>query len=424
MKHLVLLVAAALIAGACSPGPGTTASPGADGASPTTIRFLLSGGPEELAAYTAIADEFALVRPELEVEVSAVARQDDLLARLTSGFAASSPPDVFLINFRKYGLYAAEEVLAPVQPFIDASELINPDEFFQAPLAAFQFYGENQTCLPQNVSSLVTYVNRELFEAAGVALPTGDWDWDQFSATAKALTDEVTGVHGIGTDPALIRLAPMVWSAGGAVVDNQLAPTTLTLDTPEALEALDFFTSLVATGVAPDDLDEQARDSEARFIDGNLAMFWSSRKEVPGFREAIDDFTWDVVPFPLAPDGERVTMLHADAFCLAAGTGREQSAWDFVEFALGPLGATILAESGRTVPSNKAVANSPAFLRTDAPPANGQVFLDNAEIVRATPSTATWNEVENQADDILKELFYGRITKERALARLGQLVFR
>ena len=70
------------------------------------------------------------------------------------------------------------------------------------------------------------------------------------------------------------------------------------------------------------------------------------------------------------------------------------------------------------------MAESPAFLRPDVPPANAQVFLDNAEIVRATPSTATWNEVEKQADDILEELYYGRITLERALERLTSIDFR
>ncbi len=414
------LAAAALALTACSGGAPANDDPDA----PTTIRLVLFGGPEEQAAYQRVADAFHGEHPDLTVELQVVAKQDDLLARLTSAFAAGTPPDLFLINFRKYGLYAEQGVLAPVQQFLDASDAFDLDEFYQAPLDAFRFGGTELTCMPQNVSSLVTYVNLDLFEAAGVDLPTSNWDWDDFTAAAQATTGldpdgNGTASFGIGTSPSLIRLAPLVWSNGGEVVDDSTSPTRLTLDTPEAIEALDFLTSLPTTGIAPGDLDEQARDSESRFLDGDLAMYWSSRREVPTFRE-VTSFDWDVAPFPIAPGGQPVTMLHSDAFCLSA-QGKTTDAWQFVEFALGEVGATILAESGRTVPSNRPVAESDAFLRTDVPPAHARVFLDNAEIVRATPSTADWNAVENQADDILEALYFGRITREVAVERLAAL---
>ena len=38
------------------------------------------------------------------------------------------------------------------------------------------------------------------------------------------------------------------------------------------------------------------------------------------------------------------------------------AAWRFVEFALGPEGAPVIAKTGRTVPSLKSVAESDAFL--------------------------------------------------------------
>ena len=44
-------------------------------------------------------------------------------------------------------------------------------------------------CLPQNLSSLVVYYNRDLFDAAGVPYPEAGWTWDDFLAAAKALDD-------------------------------------------------------------------------------------------------------------------------------------------------------------------------------------------------------------------------------------------
>jgi len=413
------LVAALVVAGCTAPGPATSASD----AVPTTIRLLMFGGPEERAAYQEVATAFHAQRPDLNVVIDAVAGQDELLARLTTGFAGGNPPDVFLVNFRRYGQFAALGALQPVQPLIEVSDVIDLADFFEEPLTAFRYDGGDLSCLPQNVSSLVTYVNLDLFEAAGLDVPFDGLDWNTLVEVATALTDADSGVYGLGTSPSLVRLAPLVWSTGAELVDDMVAPTRLTLDDFPQRDALDFLLDLnLVHEVTPPDLAEQARGSHDRFLDGDLAMLWSSRIEVPTFR-TITDFAWDVVPFPIAPGGRDVTMLHSDAFCLPAGLDTTDAAWAFVEFASTVPGQTILAESGRTVPSRIDVAASAAFLRNDVPPTHAQVFLDNIQVVRATPSTASWNEVERRADDILEAAFYGRISREDARARLRELSF-
>ena len=48
-------------------------------------------------------------------------------------------------------------------------------------------------CLPQNLSSLVVYYNRDLFDAAGVPYPEAGWTWAEFLDAAKALTRDIDG---------------------------------------------------------------------------------------------------------------------------------------------------------------------------------------------------------------------------------------
>jgi multiple sugar transport system substrate-binding protein len=81
-------------------------------------------------------------------------------------------------------------------------------------------------------------------------------------------------------------------------------------------------------------------------------------------------------------------------------------------------GQTILAESGRTVPSRIDVAASPVFLEPDLPPASSEVFTDAATHLRATPHTATWPRVEKEADTLLEEVFYGRAAREAGIRAL------
>ena len=405
-----LVSALGLLAGCSSSGSGAPA-----GGEP--IRLVLFGDPVETAGYEQLVEAFETENPDVDVALSPVAEQDDLLAKLTTQFAAGRPPDVFLVNYRNYGQFAASGVLAPVQPLLDSSSVIDEKDFAPAALDAFRFDGDELTCMPQNVSSLVTYYNVDMFEDAGVPLPRPGWTWEEFLSAAKALTGG--GSYGLGTEPSLIRVAPFVWSAGGEVVDDPSDPTLLTLGTGAARRGLDFFLDLQTVhGVVPPDREEQSQTSESRFLDGTLGMYLNSRKSVPTLR-TIEGFTWDVAPLPVAPGGEPATILHGDAYCLA-DTERRSDAWRFVEFANSVQGQQILARSGRTVPSRTDVATSEAFLRPDEPPANGRVFVDVVPTIRSVPHTASWARVESEADSILTELYYGRLEREEGIDLLMQ----
>ena len=417
-RLLGLLLAASLALAACA-GDGRPGAAAGSTAASDPLTLLLFGGPEEVAGYEAMAAAFEDANPDLRLTISPVANQDDLLARLSTSFAAGSPPELFLVNFRTYGQFVAQEAIAEVQPHLDASDAIREDDFVEPPLEAFRFDGQTLSCQPQNVSTLVAYVNLDLFARAGLEVPYDGWTWDEFVAAARAMTGE--GTYGLGTEASIIRLAPFVWSNGGDVVDDVDTPTRLTLDTGPARQAYDFFLDLsLEHGVVPPDAEEQSETAEARFLRGGLGMYLNSRKSTPTLR-TITGFAWDVVPLPVAPGGEPVTMLHSDAYCIAAGTGREDDAWRVIEFAMGERGQQILAASGRTVPSRIDVLESPAFLDPSEPPAHAEVFADNARIARATPHVASWVRVEHAVDDVLTGAFYGRIDRDAALRQMNEI---
>ena len=100
------------------------------------------------------------------------------------------------------------------------------------------------------------------------------------------------------------------------------------------------------------------------------------------------------------------TVLHSDAYCLAKSSPRKDAAYRFIEFAMSTEGATMIAKTGRTVPSLKAVAESPAFLDPAAPPHSARVFLDSILHMRRTPNIATWNEIESRVDPMIEDWFY------------------
>jgi multiple sugar transport system substrate-binding protein len=389
-----LLVSSALALPACSDASGEPAGR-------TSIRVQVSGEPEETAVYAAVATAYTNAHPGTKVEVVEVPEKSDHLARLSTSFAAGNPPEVFLVNFREYAQFVARGAIEPAGPLLEERGL-DVGDYFPQPVDAFTYDGALQ-CMPQNVSSLVVYYNSGLFADRGVPAPRPGWTFEDFVRTARQLTDPKAGLHGVGLSADLIRLAPFVWSAGGDIVDDTNRPTAFTLDTPQARVGVDAVVGLVRDGLVPSEEDIAAQNLQTRFVTGKLGMLLSSRREVPTLRE-VEGLEWNVASLPVID--KPASILHSDAYCISAGGGDVKAAADFVSFAVGQQGQTIAALGGRTVPSLKAVADSPAFLDPSRAPESSQVFLDAIPLIRRTPVTPSWPEIEDIAAEQLTRAFY------------------
>jgi multiple sugar transport system substrate-binding protein len=373
-----------------------------------SIDFQVFGDPAELAVFQDVVKGFSELQPDAKVNIVHIPSQGEHMTKLSTSLAAGNPADVFLINYRRYGQFASKGVIEPVAPLLEKSTLIKEDMYWPQALDAFRYNGTLQ-CIPQNISSLVVYYNKDLFAKYGVSEPPADWNWDQFLAAAQTLTKDENGdgtfdVHGVGIEPQLIRVAPFVWANGGEIVDNPEKPTTLTLQTGPAREAVQFFMDLsLVHKVVPSEPEAKAEDIESRFMNGRLAMIFASRAATPSFRE-IEGFKWDVAPLPQKQ--QKASILHSDAYCIAAASKNKELAWRFVEYAQGPDGQTRAAKLGRTVPSLKSIAESPAFLDPSQSPANSQAFLDAIPNIKLVPVLSTWPQIENTVNEELERAFY------------------
>jgi len=382
------------------------------------VSFMVFGDPAELAAYQALVDAFRAAHPEIEVELRHVAGQGDYQKQLVTAFSAKAEPDVMLLNHRRVAQFAAQGGLEPLGSYLEGSKKLDRAEFYPQALEAFEWDGQTW-CIPQNVSSLVVYYNRALFDAAGLDYPTEGWSLDGLVAAARALTRDLDGdgqadQYGVGMDIGLMRLAPFIWQFGGELLDDDANPTRLALDTPEAQAAFRWLAGLqVVEGVAPGAAAEQAEESENRFMSGRLGMYLNSRRGVTTYR-TVEGLDWDVAPLPQG--AQPAGILHSDGYCLSARAEDKEGAWALIEFANSAEGQTIMAGTGRTVPSLRAVAESAAFLDPDQAPASSRVFLDALPLLRRMPNLPNWPAIEETASREIERAFYGQATVEEAAA--------
>ena len=291
-------------------------------------------------------------------------------------------------------------------------------------MEAFRWRGQ-QLCLPQNVSSLAVYYNRDLFAKYGVAEPKAGWTWNDLVATAhradprrerrdrarrrvRRAAARRSPCYGLGVEPTLIRLAPFVWSNGGEIVDDPSArrPGSRSTRRGAARRSQDFVDLRLAYGVVPTDEEVEAEDDEARFANGRLAMLLSSRRvttDVPddqglrvGRRAAADVRRAGRHPALRRVLHDQRRRAHKDA------------AWRFVEFALGPEGQRIIAgdRAHRPVATSR-WRQSPAFLDPAQPPAQlAGLPRRDPDASGAVPTISTWPEIEDATGGILENALY------------------
>jgi multiple sugar transport system substrate-binding protein len=401
--------------------PATAAAPPATATTAALsgeLSFLVFGEPAESKAFFDVANGFMAANPGVKINTESVPSQPDHLVKLSTSLAAGDPPDVWVIDYRRFGLLQNSGVIDPAGPHLAQSTVMQATDFYTKPMQPFTVNGQLQ-CIPLNMSSLEVYYNKDLFDKAHLAYPKMGWTWDEFLQDAIAITKLSTPdekIYGVGIDPQLIRLAPFIWENGGDIVDDQTHPTRLTLDTPAAKEAFQWFVDLQAKYHVISSQEENASEQdETRFLFNTLGMWLLSRRVVPALRTS-SGFTWDVAPMPKGK--ELYSILHTDGYCIAAASKNKDLAWKFVEYANGPEGQVITAKTGRSVPSLRSVALSPTYLDSSKPPAHNEVFLDMEPYLRATPQIGTWPDIELRANAAIEQAFYGNISVDDAIKEI------
>ncbi|MEO6063840.1 MAG: sugar ABC transporter substrate-binding protein [Thermoflexales bacterium] len=411
--------AAALILAACgaaapptaapAPRPAATAiaaatvAPAASG----IVSWMVAGDNVEFDAYKRIAAAFEAANPAIKVDLVYIPASADYRNRLAADFASGSPSDVVFMNYQRYPTFADKNQLAPLGDYLARSATLKESDFYAAAMDTYKWRGSTW-CLPGNMSSAVIYYNKKLFDGAKVGHPKANWTWDEFVASARAISrdDPSLGrVYGYGTEISLFRVAPYVWSAGGEIVDSNDAPTKLSLESDKAVASIQRYVDLqVKYQAAPSAVAEKAEDSLTRFMNGKLGMYMDSRRVVPLFRDTIkDSFDWDVVALP--SQGTSTSILHSDGYCMPAAAKNKAAGWKLIEFAAGPPGQTTMTKIGRLVPSLKAIAESPVFLDPNARPANSKVWLETQ--IRPVPSHKNWPAIETAITKELEKAYYG-----------------
>lgn len=387
------LLSAAFLLTACGGGGGEDAEDGSK-----KITFMYRGGEDEKIAYQKAIDQYT-ADTGVDVEII-VTTADDYSTKLKAAITGRQVPDVFYIEPGSVQSFVHSGVVLDLTDRLETIEGVDIDNLWEYGVDSFRFDGTIQGqgaiyALPKDIGPFSFGYNKTMFEAAGIPAPDIDtpYTWDEFVEVAKKLTADTNGdgeldQWGTGLNVNW-NLQPFVWSNGGDWISED--GKTVTVDTPEFTEALQWFADLSNVhGVTPSVAEAQTLDTYQRWMKGEIGFFPIAPWDISTYEEL--DFDWDLIPYPAGKTGESATWVGTLGIAASATSKHPDEAVDLVAYLSTNVETQkLLVEAGIQVPNLKDVAEEWVAEAVEKP-ANRQEFMDIAkDYGRALPANKTYS---------------------------------
>lgn len=385
---------------------GGTASGGSDAttigsepASGTLTMWAMGTEGELLPEFIAAFEE---ANPDVDIEVTAIP-WDAAYNKFQTAIAAGNTPDLAMVGSTWMADFTDAFTTVPTD--------LDTDGFFPGSVATNEV-ADRLVGVPWYVDTRVLYYRTDLAAQAG-------WDdaptsWDELTQLASDYQSKAGAEFGIrlpaGND-AFQGTLWMPWSNGGDLTDGD----AWTLDTPEMVEAYEYYESFFADGLADADADISSGAQEAAFVDGSTPMlidgpFMRSSLAAVGGEDFDEKYATAIIP---AADSS--VSFSGGANLVVFNNGENQrSAWKLAQWLTEPETQVAWYEASGDLPSKQIAWEDPSLADSDSL----ATFGEQLETARATPVTTSWVQVSAAADQGLELLRRGQGSVEDVLADL------
>jgi multiple sugar transport system substrate-binding protein len=188
--------------------------------------------------------------PDVQVKLSTFPFDDYTNGtKLTTAFASGKGPDVFWTSASTMLDFVTNGIAADIGDVIGSAK----SKFSKASMEAVTVAGKIRA-LPFEQSPMGIYYRTDIFEKAGISVPT---NWEDLRSAAKELTTKKRAGIIIEPSPGAygdFAWWSFLWSAGGEVVDKNWKKSLLR--TPEAASAFQLWGDFIRDGSSPKKLTE------------------------------------------------------------------------------------------------------------------------------------------------------------------------
>lgn len=365
----------------------------------TEVTFSTWGSQSEVSVIKELISDFEKENPSIKIKLLHI--PDNYFQKLHLLVASDLTPDVIFINNLNARIYIMANKLEPLS--------VNRDDFLENSLEPLTYHG-NVYAIPRDISNMVVYYNKDLFDKYGVAYPQKDWSLQDFLAKAQDLTKDIdkdgkTDLFGFGFEKNSLFWLPFLLSNGGGIISSD--EKHIIFNRENSINAIQFYSDLRNKYHVAPKADEQALlTSSQLFLQGKVAMHLCGRWCSMTYKKNAD-FNWDVAVFPKGSSGS-VVGLDTSGWAISSSSNHKIEAKKFVDFISSDKSFELMTQSGLIFPARKSVAYSKIF--TASPPKNTDVFFDTLYSSLSTPLSAKYTEINDILNEELEPLFAGHMS--------------
>jgi multiple sugar transport system substrate-binding protein len=397
LRALALLGVATLAVTAAGCSAGDTGA--GDGPEPVVMWGSWSGDQvkqleEQAARFNDAQDDY---------EVSYVP-QELVEEKLLTALAGGQVPDVVLWDRYQTSLYAPKGALATIDDFVKEDD-IDTGVFYEPALGEMEVDGKLYG-LPLLVDNRSLIYNQSRLDGAGVTAPT---NWDELRTAAEAMTvrdgGKLTQAGFDLSDPGLFSM--YLAQAGGQLLNDDETKTAF--NSAEGLEVLDFWQSLLDTGV----YEQGFGDTGDAFAEGRTAMKLDGPWALSTL-DQVDGLEYGVAQPPAGPDGDTGAYMGGFGLVIPEGAKNAEGAWEFMKWwTTEAENGVAFGEISGWIPANIDAANDPFFTEDE----HYAAFIETMNYAQARPNVQGFSDVEGKAlVPALERFLSGEISAEQALS--------
>lgn len=210
----------------------------------TVVEFWTTDNEEDrVNTYEALAEQYMAENPDVEIRIVPI-EEGGITQRIATAQAANRLPDIVRMGVERVAAFAADGILDEDAAGAVISS-IGEDDFRSGPLAMVTDPATGQyAAVPYDGWLQAIWYRNDVFEEAGLEAPTS---WESIQAACEALPGFGNMLYAVtlGTDPGQ-NYGHQIFEQ--VAISNDAWPFdadgNVTMNTPEMIEALRFYTDL------------------------------------------------------------------------------------------------------------------------------------------------------------------------------------
>ncbi|MGE5158861.1 MAG: ABC transporter substrate-binding protein [Gemmatimonas sp.] len=330
-----------------------------------------------------IVKAFSEKHPDVKIKLLAPTKSyEETASAVLRGAVTGSMPDIAFNGTNLMHIFVDRQLAVPLDSFVKSEKDWDKQGYVPGMIST-GVVGGKLYGLPFALSTPIMYVNADLLRKAGGDVAALPQTWPEVLALAEKITDKEAGFDG----------SYVLWTTTGNYLWQELLFThdgqmlsadgkAVAFNTAAGRRTFEILHDLVNKGGMENLTDDQATQA---FIAGRIGFFFASSARVNSLMKRVGGrFDLRCAPFPSPRPDSKVVSGGATMMIFAKDTEKQAAAWEFMKFAAGPVGQTIMVHDIGYMPSNQIAIDTPDLLG-DYYKNNPNMRIAISQLPRATP---------------------------------------